>query len=397
MEEIKERKYILWLPSWYPTELTPYDGDFIQRHARSVSPQVPVQVFHVIRDRERKLTKTTRLVEKVQGGLTETILYYASPRFPIPFFDKLFSQWKFMWLYRKTLKKLFQERGFPDLVHVHVVYKAGLIAKWINKRWGVPFVLTEQWTIHLPEAKLNLFDLPYAEQHLISRIMDHTELVLPVSKYLGKAMKQHWPHIQFEVVPNVVDHSLFKPVSRSSREEILQLVHISTLTYQKDPESLFSALVTLKRKGVAFRLDLFGPDTAEVHQWIREHGLEEQIVFHGEKPQSTLAGVLARADALVLYSRYETFGCVIIEANACGVPVVVPDTALMQELVIQGVNGLLVKPHNPKALAEALEQLAERRITFDPERIRESSLKYGMEKVGKQYVMIYDQLLDQLE
>lgn len=397
MEESKDRKYILWLPSWYPTDLTPYDGDFIQRHARSVSRFIPVQVFHVIRDRERKWTRSVRMVEKVQGGLTETILYYASPRFPVPFLDKLFSQWKFMWLYRRTLRKLFQEKGFPDLVHLHVVYKAGLIARWINKRWGIPFVLTEQWTLHLPEAKPNLFDIPYAEQHLISRIMDHTELVLPVSKYLGKAMKQHWPHIRFEVVPNVVDHSIFKPAEKKGKEEILKLVHISTLSYQKDPESLFAALSKLKQKGVAFRLDLFGPDSEQVHRLILENRLEDQVLFHGEKPQPVLAATLAQADALILYSRYETFGCVIIEAHACGIPVVVPDTPLMQEIVTPGLNGILVKPHDPSALAEALEKLAKKEMAFNPEMIRESSLKYGMEKVGKQYVAIYAQLLDQLE
>lgn len=397
MQEGKEKKYILWLPSWYPNELTPFDGDFIQRHAKAVSPFMPVHVFHLIRDRDRKWTRSTRLVEKVQGQLTETILYYASPRMPFRFLDKLVSQWKYMWLYRKHIRRIFEEKGFPELQHVHVVYKAGLIARWINKKWGIPFVLTEQWTIHLAEARPNLFDLPFAEQHLISRIMDHVEWVLPVSKYLGKAMKEHWPFIRFEVIPNVVDHGLFKPGTVPKPADKLRLVHVSTLTYQKDPESLCTALAVLKQRGVAFQLDLFGPATREIKELMQKAGIGDQVIFHGERPQAELARVMSECHALVLYSRYETFGCVIIEANACGIPVAVPDTALMQEIVSSDVNGVLVKPHDPIALADALQKLANGDIRFDAEKIRESSLKYGMDVVGKQYVAVYEQLLLQLE
>lgn len=397
MVESKEKKYILWLPSWYPNELTPYDGDFIQRHARAVAPLQPVHVFHIIRDRQRKWTRSTRLVEKVQGPLTETILYYASPNLPIASLDKLVSQWKFMWHYRRYLRKLFGEKGFPDLVHVHVVYKAGLIGRWIRKKWGIPFVLTEQWTLHLPEAKPNLFDLSYAEQHLISRIMDHAEWVLPVSQYLGEAMKEHWPHIRLAVVPNVVDHTMFKPGPPKAAEGTLRLIHISTLSYQKDPESLVTALSLLQQRGVDFTLDLFGPISAEISGLFEKSGIQQRVRFHGEKPQSVLAPILAAADALILYSRYETFGCVLIEAHACGVPVVVPDTPLMREIIEPEKNGWLVAPHDPVALADTLEKIGKREYKMDPALIRESSLKFSLETIGKQYVNVYETILAQEE
>ncbi|MBI1344458.1 MAG: glycosyltransferase [Terrimonas sp.] len=390
---IKSPQYILWLPSWYPNEITPYDGDFVQRHARAVAAFAPVCVFHIIRDKKKKMTRSVRVHEKKGENLTETIIYYASPDIPWAFADRFLSQVRYAWIYRKYIRKLFREKGFPELVHVHIIYKAGLIARWIEKKFGIPFLLTEQWTIHLPEARPSLFDLSFAEQMLFSKIMDHVSLVLPVSKYLGKAMKQHWPHINFEVVPNVVDHQLFFPAEKKGEDRVLRLIHISTLQYQKDPESLFAALGKLKEQGIDFTLDLIGPVTAEISEYIRQTGIQDLVRIQGEMPQQRLSKLLQQTDALVLYSRYETFGCVIIEANACGIPVIVPDTKLMEELVVPGLNGIKVKPNDPSALAAAIIAFHANKASFNRQQIADTTEKYSFKNVGSMFFEIYNRYI----
>lgn len=387
-----EKGYILWLPSWYPNPITPYDGDFIQRHAKAVSAFIPVHVFYIIRDKERQMTRSVRFLEKSEGNLTETIIYYNSLHCGIRIFDRMLSQTKFWWLYRKHVKKLFREKGFPELVHVHIVYKAGLIARWINKKFGIPYLLTEQWTVHLPEAKPNINELPFTEQHLISKIMDHTRLVLPVSAYLGKEMKKHWPGIRFEVIPNVVNHEIFFPGEKEP-SPLLRLIHISTLTWQKDPESLLKAVKVVKQRGIPVKLDLFGPPH-RVQHLIHELDIAAVVYLHGEVPQTELAGFLRNSDALVLYSRYETFGCVIIEANACGVPVIVSDTRLMHELVEEGKNGFFVPPDNYMALADAIQLFFENKHKTNPQEIARTTAKYSYEKVGKMFLEIYNRFLE---
>ena len=392
MDMTDDKNYILWLPSWYPTEISPYDGDFIQRHAKAVSLFTPIHVFHIKRDKKRLMTNSVRYVEKVQGNLSETIVYYASPDIPVRFADRLLSQIRYGWLYRRHIRKLFRQKGFPQLVHAHIIYKAGLIAKWIDKKFGIPFFLTEQWTIHLPEAKPNLSDIAFSEQHIFSRIMDHVLLVLPVSEYLGEAIQKHWPNIRYEVVPNVVDRNIFFPAEKKP-SEILRLVHISTLTYQKDPESLVKALALVKSQGLRFQLDVYGPKLTTFTEMVHQSGLEEEIILHGEVPQQALAACLQQSDVLILYSRFETFGCVIIEANACGVPVLVPDTPLMQELVKEGENGILVPPGNYKALAEAIVKFSTTKDKFNSRAIAESTASYRYENVGKQIADLYQKHL----
>ena len=162
--------YILWLPSWYPCKLTPYDGDFIQRHAQAVSLYYPVHVLHIIRDKEGVVTKDTSVEERQDGNLKETIIYYyCKPSF-FKLADSFLSIRKYTRTYQDFLAGHFAEYGLPALVHVHIAFKAGIIAKWIRKNRGVEYLITEQWTVYLEEAKPNFSNLSFSARYLISKI-----------------------------------------------------------------------------------------------------------------------------------------------------------------------------------------------------------------------------------
>lgn len=385
--------YVLWLTSWYPCRLTPYDGDFIQRHARAVAPFFPVQVLHFIRDKTGEISKNVVIETKSEGNLKETIVYYYSPVFPFPLADRIVSFLKFRSLYKKIVSEYFQHQGLPVLVHVHITFKAGLIARWIKKHTGINYLLTEQWTIFLEKAKPCFKDLPFYIQYLIGKIISGASLVLPVSNYLANTLQRRWPSLQYEVVPNVVDTTIFFPEGKPDSKS-LRFIHISTLSYQKDPETLFSAFGIVNRRGIDFVLDLVGPVKDELYQFIQTEGIGEKINFLGEMPQAMLAQVLKKADALILYSRYETFGCVLIEANACGIPVLVPNIRPMNELIQDGVNGILVNPGSASALAEAIIQFSQSKDRFIKMKIAESTAeKYNYNRIGKKIAGIYSRYI----
>ena len=287
------------------------------------------------------------------------------------------------------MNEYFLKQGLPSLVHVHISFKAGVIARWIRKNIGIPYLLTEHWTVFLEEARPRLRDLSLVNQHLISKIITEADLVLPVSNYLAKSIKRRWSNVKCEVVPNVVDAGIFYPAEKNENDK-LKLIHISTLTYQKDPESLIEAVGILKKRGINFALDLIGPVSEEISSLIKRHNVTDDVNLKGEMPQSVLADLIRKSDALVLYSRYETFGCVIIEANACGVPVIVPNTQLMHEIVENNVNGVLVHPGSADALADAFEDFSINMKKFSKtDIVKITTEKYSYEKVGKMYVEIY--------
>jgi glycosyltransferase involved in cell wall biosynthesis len=386
--------YILWLPSWYPCRLTPYDGDFIQRHAQAVSAFIPVHVFHIIRDKTGTVTKNVFIEEKQTGNLKETIIYYYSRNSFFKILDSILSIQKYTRLYKKSLKDHFSVYGLPPLVHVHIAFKAGMIARWIRKKIGIEYLLTEQWTVYLEEAKPNFRQLSFSSKYFISKIINDASLILPVSQYLAGAIQRRWPSAECEVVPNVVNTEIFNPAV-GEKSDMLRLIHISTLSYQKDPESLFEAAGILKKRGIGFYLEIAGPVSDYIKTLIKKENIEENINLRGEIPQQDLAGLIKNSDALVLYSRYETFGCVLIEANACGIPVIVPDTRLMHELVENGVNGILVHPASSIALANTLIEFSKTKNNFLKNKIAaDTAEKYSYSRVGKMYSEIYSRFIN---
>lgn len=389
-------QYILWLPSWYPCRLTPYDGDFIQRHAQAVSAFIPVHVLHIIRDKEGAVTKNILIEEQHTGNLKETIIYYYSPNIFLDILDSFFSLQKYTRLYKRNLKDHFAKYGLPPLVHAHIAFKAGMIARWIRKKIGIEYLLTEQWTVYLEEAKPNFRNLSFSSQYFISKIINDALLVLPVSQYLARAIQRRWPSAECEVVPNVVNTEIFYPAAgeKNDKNYMLRLIHISTLSFQKDPESLFEAAGILKKRGIDFCLDIAGPVSDNIKSLIKKENIEENVNLRGEIPQPELAGLIRNADALILYSRYETFGCVLIEANACGIPVVVPDTQLMHELIDNGVNGVLVHPASAGVLADSLIEFSKNKNNFLKNKIAaDTAEKYSYSSVGKMYQEIYSRFI----
>src|SRR6185436_6828034 len=92
MEDIQQvNSYILWLPSWYPNKISPYDGDFIQRHARAVSTFIQIHVVHFVRDIKGIVTDSIFIDKKTTGNLTETIVYYHVKQPVLKFIDKIIS------------------------------------------------------------------------------------------------------------------------------------------------------------------------------------------------------------------------------------------------------------------------------------------------------------------
>ena len=136
------------------------------------------------------------------------------------------------------------------------------------------------------------------------------------------------------------------------------------MVYQKNTEAILTALSLLK-KDCNFEMYLYGTMNPALEKLIEELKLENHVFVKGEVSHILLSKAIQHADALVLYSRYETFGCVLIEANACGVPVIVSDLEVFHEIVDEGFNGIFVAGENPVALAAKLKEFAESKNKFD--------------------------------
>jgi glycosyltransferase involved in cell wall biosynthesis len=110
--------------------------------------------------------------------------------------------------------------------------------------------------------------------------------------------------------------------------------------------------------------------------------------------QTNPGSYIARADAFVLASRYEGFGNVLVEAMACGVPVVATASSGTREIVTEGV-GILVDAHTPPALADALERMLtdEGFRRSASARARASARQYALPVIGAAYDAVFGSLV----
>ena len=127
-----------------------------------------------------------------------------------------------------------------------------------------------------------------------------------------------------------------------------------------------------------------------------EHlGLFDSMVFFtGVKTEEELAGLLGGADFSVLSSRYETFGTVVIESLACGVPVVATSVGVAPAIINEN-NGLLVPPEDEAAMTAALNTMVDSCRTYDRQQVRSATEgKFDPESVGAQLLAVYRKVLD---
>lgn len=384
---------VLWLASWYPNRTSIHNGDFIERHAKAVAPFcTSLTVIAVVKD-ESLPVNGTEIQETKEGNLTAYIVYYGRSRWS-GWIEKFFSVKKYTALHLAVLKKIIKEKGRPDIVHVHVTMKAGIIAKKIRQVYNIPYVVTEHSSMYYKEAVPDIYSAGNYFRQQAKSVLKNTSLLLTVSDALGKAINDNFLKISYRVVPNVVDTGLFFP-AKGMEAEVLQLIHISGMGHPKNVRAIIKALIIWKKRGAEFMMHVYGDGPKEIAESIKGSVIEKNIVFHGEVPQSRLAVAVQKADVLILYSMYETFGCVLIEANACGVPVIVSDIPVFHELVTDGKNGLFAKAGHPMALADTLEKFAKEKRSFNNDRIAADAIsKYSYAVVGRQIKQVYEEVLN---
>jgi glycosyltransferase involved in cell wall biosynthesis len=144
-----------------------------------------------------------------------------------------------------------------------------------------------------------------------------------------------------------------------------RILSVGRLVAKKGFPVLIDACALLAQRDVAFHLDLVGdgPLAGELARLVSERGLTSRVSLHAARPQPELVAFYQRAAVFALVPAVQADGDrdgvpnVILEAMACGTPVVASAISGIPEVVIDNQTGVLVPPSNPRALADALERL----------------------------------------
>jgi glycosyltransferase involved in cell wall biosynthesis len=339
-----------------------------------------ITVIHVVKNASGTSAK---FVEKknYHSRLRSVTGYYSSRA-------GLFSAIRYFLFLKKLIDDHIRDHGKPDLVNVHICYKAGVGALYCKWRYGIKYLVSEQWTIFCPEAKPSFHDQPFVARWLMKKIYRNAFHSSAVSNYLAQSLVQRFAIRAPLRIPNVVDVNLFFP--DSDKHEVFTFIHISVLNYQKSPEEIIDAVLLLKRKtSRSFRFIIYGPFKTGIAAKIKEAQLDDVIDYRTEVLQNVLAAEVRRCHSLVLYSRFETFGCVVIEAFAAGLPVIASDIPVMRELVQENITGIFAQLDQPATLAEKMLWMTENYDRFDAATIARKAKDFSFEQIGKMFDLWY--------
>ena len=382
---------VLFLPKWYPNRYDPMPGLFIRRQAEAITPFCDVAVIYVHPDpdcpnnyeaefSEENEVRVLRVYYKVNGQATSI-------------FSKALNFWKF---YRANLKAIYSIRQFePDLVHAHILTRMALIGMKVSRSRHIPLVISEHWSRYYPE---NNSYQGFFRKLLTTFIVKKAGALIAVSDKLRDAMQQcNLKNEEFKVVPNVVDTEIFRVGPSLEEHPVKTMVHISCFEDKsKNISGFLRSIKELAGQRRDFRCLMVGegPDWEEMKDYAGFLGIRDsEVFFTGVKADNELAGILAAADFSVVSSRYETFGTVLIESLACGVPVVSTSVGIAPEVINAG-NGILVPPGDEMAMTEALGLMLDKSGDFNSNAISAGvSGKFSKDTVGNELVEIYRKVL----
>lgn len=242
----------------------------------------------------------------------------------------------------------------PDVVNVHYATGYGTLARAIR---GVPVVLNV-WGSDVFEFP----DTSPVHRWILRRNIRHASTVVSTSHVMARRTKAICPWISEPiVVPFGVDTALFKPLRKEGIATVVGTV--KTLAPKYGIDTLIHAFKRTLESDTSGDLQLRivgdGPDRAVLEALTIACGIAERSAFIGAVPHGQVPKELSKLDVYVALSRThsESFGVAVIEASACGIPVVVSNVGGLPEVVEEGVTGFVVPPNDPERASHAIKVL----------------------------------------
>lgn len=280
-----------------------------------------------------------------------------------------------------------------DIVHVHWANETAgyCLAYALSKRMGLNPRLV--MSIYAPKA----YAFPRSLGEIVTTLSSHSaDLIFSLSAFSKRDISRAYrlPFTKIAVTYAGVDSSFtarnnLRPRKDDSPFVLLYSGRLNGRREQKGIDILLKSLplvlrqhdVVLSIVGTGSRLDRYKALAGELN-------LNNRVRFCGFVEHDHMPSQYAGADLFVLPSRRESFGLVLAEAMACGLPVVSTTVGAIPEVVEDGVTGLLVPPDDPRALADAINTLLS-----DPQRRKAMGIAGG-ERVEKYFT--WDKVADRV-
>jgi glycosyltransferase involved in cell wall biosynthesis len=300
--------------------------------------------------------------------------------------------WRSLWQVRESR---------PDVVHIFFGIPDGPIGWLLKQVYGLPYIISLRGA-DVPSDEVKRFAKHYKVlRPFIGWLWRDADALVAVSNGLRSYAQETTPDLPIQVIPNAIDLSVFTPALQQEVDGPVRLLYVGRFNVFKNVETLIEAVAKLSQMNVGeFELTLVGEGEQRqmLERMVSDLGLTRRVHFAGWVARDRIADYYRHADIFITATSWEGMPNTVLEAMACGLPIVGTQVSGLHELVRDGVNGYLAPVKDANALAEAVALLIEN--GYERRRMGRQSRKlvereFAWEFIAEQYAAIYRQVLQE--
>ncbi|MDB5272396.1 MAG: glycosyltransferase family 4 protein [Chitinophagaceae bacterium] len=388
-----KKTIVFHIPKWYPNRYDSLLGVFVKRHILStLHATIPVVIYVMA---SQSSDQWYELEESTEEGILTYRCYYKKNITGIDAVDKLIKLLLYFGLTFKIYRKAKRQIGKPCLVHAHVLLRTAVAARLIEIFDRVPYILIEHSSTFIRQEvkafnKVTLF--------LARHVVKKAKVVITVSECLAKGMRERYGlfNKQYRVIYNGVNDKIFFEKDILPVRSLKELVYVAEFDdTSKNISGLLHAIANLYEKRKDFRLSLvgYGKDETKLRALADQLMINNKAVFFtGKLKAEEVASYIQQADALLMFSHFETLSCIVTESLCCGTPVISTAVGGIVEIVNLG-NGLLIPKADQAAMQKAIEKILDYAVTFDKHKVSSTArAMFSYEAVGEKLVAVYKEV-----
>ena len=390
-------------PSWYASKEAPTSGSFFREQSILMENDYDI---HVIVGEKKWISKQRFLYNKFSRTKTiSTVPLEIVPpqgvKIQYPFCKFMSEEENYkaqLRCYINYIENKQKETGhYPNLLHAHTTFTGGILAVDLGEYFNIQTIITE----HNPFLLHNYSDFWKSK---IIYALENANRVLAVSEHQRQNILMHGIRCNPITVGNLVDDERFFIKNKTEKDTKIKLLIVTYYpNFIKDMETFFKAMVILKNNKTADKIDVTIVGGGELSgeyksnyyvEKIHALGLESFIKVNPTASRDEMVVLMQETDALISSSVAESFGVAICEAMLCGKPIVTTASGGINDTV-DNQCGIVVKIHDPIALAEGIEKLITTIHTYNPNVIREKIVKkFGQNAFRLKITNIYNKCLN---
>ncbi|MGB3077556.1 MAG: glycosyltransferase, partial [Saprospiraceae bacterium] len=377
---------VLIIPSWYfPQGSNEIGGRMFHQLAVGLKEKgIDARILFAEFSLQGPLTKEIT-VSKESGIPTRRISQWFPP--------KASSLLLKMWIrkYVAAVLQYIKKEGKPDILHAQS-YMAGMVCAAVYRKTKIPFVLTERVSSFIT-GKIPDRHVPFIKDCFNSAI--GITCVSPgLKSYLTK-----YTNKPIEVIPNFYDQSVFYHDLVIEKYKRFTWLSVGEPAYVKGLDILLKAYANVKQQlqNVEMQLILIDrirgkQDLIELSQQLN---IENDITWAGLISQAQVAGMMRQSHVLISASRTETFGKTIMEAQACGLPVIATKTDGASYIINSTDQGELIELNDVDALANAMVEMYQKYNSYKPAYIISAvESRFKEDIVISEWINFYNKILE---